>query len=76
MFTIYLVIIGLIAPWKESCERQNGNYSVSHVPLAYKNTTPFSLDVYTLRLWIKMSKMIITTPTKLLWYVLGIEVGY
>ncbi|TMW54567.1 hypothetical protein DOY81_000361 [Sarcophaga bullata] len=28
MFTIYLVIIGLIAPWKESCERQNGNYSI------------------------------------------------
>ncbi|KAM7345601.1 solute carrier family 35 member F5 [Cochliomyia hominivorax] len=28
MFTIYLVIIGLIAPWKESCERQNGNYAM------------------------------------------------
>ncbi|KAH8299931.1 hypothetical protein KR044_007548 [Drosophila immigrans] len=26
MFSIYLLIIGIIAPWKESCERQNGNY--------------------------------------------------
>lgn len=27
MFTIYLIVLGLIAPWKESCNR-NGNYSV------------------------------------------------
>lgn len=27
MFTIYLVFLGLIAPWKESCNR-NGNYAV------------------------------------------------
>ncbi|KAL7737023.1 hypothetical protein ACLKA6_005249 [Drosophila palustris] len=26
MFSIYLLIIGIIAPWKESCDRQNGNY--------------------------------------------------
>lgn len=28
MFSIYLLIIGIVAPWKEACERQNGNYSV------------------------------------------------
>ncbi|XP_075169361.1 solute carrier family 35 member F5 [Haematobia irritans] len=28
MFTIYLLVIGLLAPWKESCDRQNGNYSM------------------------------------------------
>uniref|UniRef100_A0A1A9W2D5 Solute carrier family 35 member F5 n=1 Tax=Glossina brevipalpis TaxID=37001 RepID=A0A1A9W2D5_9MUSC len=28
MFTIYLMVIGLIAPWKESCDRQNVNYSI------------------------------------------------
>ncbi|ALC42011.1 CG8195 [Drosophila busckii] len=28
MFSIYLLIIGLIAPWKESCERQHGNYTI------------------------------------------------
>lgn len=27
MFTLYLVVIGLIAPWKEACER-NGNYTI------------------------------------------------
>uniref|UniRef100_A0A182Y335 Solute carrier family 35 member F5 n=1 Tax=Anopheles stephensi TaxID=30069 RepID=A0A182Y335_ANOST len=27
MFTIYLIVLGLIAPWKESCTR-NGNYSL------------------------------------------------
>ncbi|KRF79197.1 solute carrier family 35 member F5 isoform X2 [Drosophila virilis] len=28
MFSIYLLIIGIIAPWKESCERQHGNYAM------------------------------------------------
>ncbi|XP_036213865.2 solute carrier family 35 member F5 isoform X1 [Bactrocera oleae] len=28
MFAIYLVVIGLVTPWRESCERQNGSYSV------------------------------------------------
>ncbi|KAL9915071.1 solute carrier family 35 member F5 [Glossina fuscipes] len=28
LFTIYLMVIGLIAPWKESCDRQNANYSI------------------------------------------------
>ncbi|EDW01662.1 solute carrier family 35 member F5 [Drosophila grimshawi] len=28
MFSIYLLIIGIIAPWKESCDRQNGNYAM------------------------------------------------
>lgn len=28
MFSFYLLIIGIIAPWKESCERQHGNYAV------------------------------------------------
>lgn len=30
MFTIYLVFLGLIAPWKESCNR-TGNYAVSKI---------------------------------------------
>ncbi|XP_017868418.1 PREDICTED: solute carrier family 35 member F5 [Drosophila arizonae] len=28
MFSFYLLIIGIIAPWKESCERQHGNYAM------------------------------------------------
>ncbi|XP_030387131.1 solute carrier family 35 member F5 [Scaptodrosophila lebanonensis] len=28
MFSIYLLVIGIIAPWKESCDRQNGNYAM------------------------------------------------
>ncbi|XP_016972560.1 solute carrier family 35 member F5 [Drosophila rhopaloa] len=28
MFSIYLLVIGILAPWKESCERQNGNYAM------------------------------------------------
>ncbi|XP_068145269.1 solute carrier family 35 member F5 [Drosophila tropicalis] len=28
MFSIYLLIIGIVAPWKESCDRQNGNYAM------------------------------------------------
>ncbi|KAH8413755.1 hypothetical protein KR222_007377 [Zaprionus bogoriensis] len=28
MFSIYLLIIGIVAPWKEACERQNGNYAM------------------------------------------------
>ncbi|XP_017472122.1 PREDICTED: solute carrier family 35 member F5 isoform X3 [Rhagoletis zephyria] len=28
MFAIYLVVIGLVTPWRESCERQNGSYTV------------------------------------------------
>ncbi|SPP75680.1 solute carrier family 35 member F5 [Drosophila guanche] len=28
MFSIYLLVIGILAPWKESCERQNGTYAM------------------------------------------------
>ncbi|EDV36526.1 uncharacterized protein Dana_GF13002, isoform C [Drosophila ananassae] len=28
MFSIYLLVIGILAPWKESCERQNGSYNM------------------------------------------------
>ncbi|XP_017079070.1 solute carrier family 35 member F5 [Drosophila eugracilis] len=28
MFSIYLLVIGILAPWKESCDRQNGNYAM------------------------------------------------
>ncbi|KAH8253356.1 hypothetical protein KR032_005027 [Drosophila birchii] len=31
MFSIYLLVIGILAPWKESCERQNGNYAVRNL---------------------------------------------
>ncbi|XP_037950307.1 solute carrier family 35 member F5 [Teleopsis dalmanni] len=37
MFTIYLIIIGLIAPWKESCEKQNGNYTIMDQTLDDEN---------------------------------------
>lgn len=39
MFSVYLLIIGIIAPWKESCERQHGNYAVR---IAYKMTYEYT----------------------------------
>lgn len=29
MFTFYLLILGLIAPWKDACEKSGNNYTVS-----------------------------------------------
>lgn len=34
------------------------------------------MDLYIFRLWIKMLRMIITIPTKLLWYVFNIYICY
>lgn len=28
MFTFYLLILGLIAPWKDTCEKSGNNYTV------------------------------------------------
>lgn len=37
MFTFYLLILGLIAPWKETCEKAGNNYTVCQIWRSRKN---------------------------------------